>query len=129
MAAIKVLQGTRECNGQSMVVYTTAHSLTNLLTCSGKSTAATQMEKPPPESMTQRWHGLSSGAKIGIACGVIGAAVLAVLAFIIFFFHQRRSGRKQRRAEDAQWDRENSELMAYQMNMTKGGFSATSNRM
>ncbi|KAL9083020.1 MAG: hypothetical protein Q9159_006039 [Coniocarpon cinnabarinum] len=91
----------------------------------GTSSAAEDANKPPPQSMTQRWHGLTTGAKVGIAAGAVGAAALGGLAFVFFFFKQRRAGKKERLAADAAWDREHTELMSYQVGAGKDEYGAS----
>ena len=86
----------------------------SIFVTNGTSPAADAVNKPPSQTVSQRWHGLSTGAKIRIACGVLGAAALALLGFAIYFFKQRAAGKRERLAEDAAWDREHTELMQYQ---------------
>ena len=88
----------------------------------GTSAPAKAVAQGPPETVQQRWHGLSTGAKIGIAVGVIGLVAIGALAFFVFFWKQRRAGKKLRKQEDALWDREHTELMGY-----KGGMEHDDN--
>ena len=86
----------------------------------GNSTVADTLSKPPPESVSQKWNGMSSGAKIGIAAGV-GAAVLAVFALFFFYcFRQRRAGKRERLAADLAYEKDTAELLQYRHTGTKG---------
>lgn len=83
----------------------------------GVTPAAEAVAKPPPQTTNERWHGLSTPAKIGIAVGVVGALIMAIVAFFLFFIKQRRAGRKICAAEEEQWAMENAELMRYKTGM------------
>ena len=86
----------------------------------GNSTVAENVSKPPPESMTQKFNKLSSGAKIGIAAGVGAAIVGLILLFCIYCIRQRRSGRRERMAADLAYDKETAELMQFRRTGDKG---------
>ena len=75
-------------------------------------------QKSTTEKAKQKWDGLSTGAKIGIACGVIGAVAIGILAWCTFCIFQRRKGKKERLAADAEWDKEQAELQEYQVSRT-----------
>jgi beta-glucanase (GH16 family) len=77
------------------------------------------------ESVENRWDGLSTAGKIGIACGVIGALLLCVVAFFTFVCIQRRKGRKMALLENKEWDEQQNELLEYRQRMAKGGFAVT----
>ena len=70
-----------------------------------------------------RWSGLSTGAKVGIACGVLGAVALLFIGFLFYCCGQRRRGRQDRLAADKEWDANQNELMEYRSMMTKGAFA------
>jgi hypothetical protein len=73
----------------------------------------------------QHWQGLSTGGQIGIACGVLGALALAGLGFAFYCVKQRRRGAEEKRAQDKQWDEQESELMEYRTMMAKGNFATS----
>lgn len=75
------------------------------------------------ESIAKKWSGLSSGAKIGIACGVVGVLLVALVAFTTFCIIQRRRGRREKAAADKQWDENHAELMQYRQRMANGDFA------
>lgn len=77
-------------------------------------------QKSTTEQAKQKWDGLSTGAKIGIACGVIGAVAIGILAWCTFCIFQRRKGKKERLAADAEWDKEQAELQEYQVSLEAG---------
>ena len=72
------------------------------------------------KKVAQQWNGLSTGAKIGIAAGVGGTLLVAFLAFLVYCFRQRKSGRLEREAADRLWDQQHSELMEYRKQMAHG---------
>jgi len=92
----------------------------------GPSKAATIANAPPPETTEQKWNGLSTGAKIAII--VVPSAVVGILAIVGGFccIKQRALGRRERAIEDAQWEKENAEMLSYRRQMAAGGFSAAS---
>ncbi|KAI7228800.1 hypothetical protein KC330_g7737 [Hortaea werneckii] len=83
-------------------------------------------QKSTTEQAKQKWDGLSTGAKVGIACGVIGAVAIGILAWCTFCIFQRRKGKKERLAADAEWDKEQAELQEYQVMMRNGKFAMSS---
>ena len=81
------------------------------------------MNRPPPESVSEKFNKLSPGAKIGIGASV-GAVLLALLVlFFICCCRRRKQGRLERQVEDANWDKTNAELMAYRTKMANGSFA------
>lgn len=77
------------------------------------------------ESVQKQWNGLSKGAKIGIACGVIGAVVILVVAFTAFCVVQRKRGKAEKVAADKEWNEHTNELMDYRNRMARGDFAVT----
>lgn len=71
------------------------------------------------------WNGLSTTAKIGIACGVLGGFAIATIAFCIYCMLQRKKGREEKKLADKEWQAHESELMDYRRKMAKGGFSVS----
>ena len=88
-------------------------SLTDVPNCSGNSTAAHTLSAPPPQSMTQKWNGLSKTTKIAIAASVAGVVAAAIVLFFLYCFKQRRAGRREREAEDSAYDKDTAELLQY----------------
>ncbi|KAF2868545.1 concanavalin A-like lectin/glucanase domain-containing protein [Massariosphaeria phaeospora] len=85
----------------------------------GESEALAQVNN---KTTKDRWNGLSHGAKIGIAAGVLGFVVIAALIGLLYFFRQRRQGRKEWAAQQAQQDKEASELLQFQQGQRSGKF-------
>jgi len=75
-----------------------------------------------PHGLSQRWNALPSGARAAIVGGSIGGVVM--LAAIIAFccFKQRRVGRKENAAFEAEQQKEQLEFAEYKKRMTSGGF-------
>lgn len=94
----------------------------SIQTVPGNSTALKILTAPPPESVTQRFNGLSHGAKIGIFSTVAGAIAVCVVMWAFCCIKQRRAGKAERRAADAIYEKDTAELMAYRMRMGKGGY-------
>lgn len=82
----------------------------------GNSTAAQTIASNAAsgETLHQRWDGLSSAAKIGIAVGVLGALAVALIAFIAWACVQRRKGRAEALVKEREWSAENVELINQQ---------------
>ena len=69
------------------------------------------------------WNGLSQGAKIGIACGVLGFVVAVILAYTVICVAQRKKGRAEKALADKEWNEHEAELMEYRTKMAKGDFA------
>lgn len=89
--------------------------LIHILTVSyrGNSTSFNALNKVPAQSIVQKFNGLSTTAKIGIAAGVGGGVLLLAILCTFCCVRQRRVGRRERNAADADWDRANSEMLAF----------------
>lgn len=63
--------------------------------------------------MSGRWNALPKAAQIAIVCAAVGgfAVLIAVLAFCCI--KQRRAGRRERAAADAEFEKGANELMEY----------------
>lgn len=72
-------------------------------------------QKSTTEKAEEKWKGLSTGAKIGIACGVIAGVAIGIIAWCTFCIFQRRKGKKERQLADAEWDKDQAELQTYQV--------------
>ncbi|EXJ95862.1 hypothetical protein A1O1_00987 [Capronia coronata CBS 617.96] len=71
------------------------------------------------QSMKQKWNGLSSTTKniiIGVVCGV---ALLCVAIFAFCCIRQRRAGKHEKLVEDAKYEQNAAEVLAYRANMTR----------
>ena len=71
------------------------------------------------QSARQKWNGLSKEAKIAIAASVIGVAAICVAVFIFCCIKQRRVGKHEKLVEDAKFEKNQSELMAYRSEMSR----------
>lgn len=71
------------------------------------------------QSASQRWNGLSSGAKIAIVASVCGVAAVGLAVFVFCCFKQRRIGKHERLVEDAKFEKNQAELMAYRSDMSR----------
>ncbi|KAI9925633.1 hypothetical protein ASPWEDRAFT_41754 [Aspergillus wentii DTO 134E9] len=80
----------------------------------GNSTTVTELNKPPPKSLSEKWADLPTGAKVGIGCGAAAAGVLAVAAFLIFCLRQRRKGRLEHALEDSKFSSDRNEMNNFQ---------------
>ena len=74
-------------------------------------------------SVAKKFSALPNGAKIGIACGVIGVALIALIGFILFCVKSRRQGKREKALADKQWNEHHNELMEYKQKMARGGFA------
>ncbi|KAK3718698.1 hypothetical protein LTR37_004915 [Vermiconidia calcicola] len=82
-------------------------------------------EKSFYEKTEQKWNGLSTGAKIGIACGVLGVFLLALIVFVFYCIKQRRHGKAEKAAADKEWDYHQQELDEYRTRMKRGDFAVS----
>lgn len=74
----------------------------------GESTAQTAQQK---------WNGLTKETKIIIASVVLGVVLLCVLVFAFCCIRQRRAGKHEKLVEDAKFEKNQSELLAYRAQM------------
>ena len=74
---------------------------------------------PPSESIEQKWDDLSPATKIGIICAIGGVFLILALLCTVCCVRQRKVGRREREIADADWDRANSEMMAYRQQMQR----------
>ncbi|KAF2713534.1 glycoside hydrolase family 16 protein [Pleomassaria siparia CBS 279.74] len=82
----------------------------------GKSEAIETIEQP--HGVRNRFGALSKNAKIGIAVGVVGFFLIAGLLGLAYFIKQRRAGRREFLAYQAQQDKENADLLQYKQEAT-----------
>jgi hypothetical protein len=94
-------------------LFSPPNSTTKHITLDGNNDPSTA------QTIKQKWNSLSHGAQIAIVASAAGAALLAVVAFAFFCVRQRRAGRRERELEDAAWQKNSAELMAYRAAMEK----------
>lgn len=122
--SIKITDGST--NTSSYAYGDETGSYSSITTVDGESAAYKDMNEKATSSaqkLQQHWAGLSTGAKIGIAAGVGGAALIGAIAFIAFCCVQRKRGRRERLLEDQQWNEQTAELMQYRKQMAQGRFA------
>ncbi|KAK5126227.1 hypothetical protein LTR85_010462 [Meristemomyces frigidus] len=120
--SIKITDGSTNASTYAYGDMTGDYS--SITAVSGESKAYKVLHKQSTvQSVAQKWSGLSSGAKIGIACGVGGTLLLAVVAMTACCIVQRRRGRREKAAADQQWDENHNELMEYRQRMANGDFA------
>jgi beta-lactamase regulating signal transducer with metallopeptidase domain len=69
--------------------------------------------------LSQKWKSLSHTTRVAIVAAIGAGALIALCAFIFFCIRQRRAGRNERALEEAEWEKNNAELMAYRSAMEK----------
>lgn len=86
---------------------------------SGNSTANTEINKAPPESLSEKWNKLPNGIHIAVysVAAVVGVVMLAVAVFCCVL--QRRKGRSERLAFESQYNLEVFQMEDYNTNRTK----------
>lgn len=83
------------------------------------STKAISLDGENGQSMVQRWHGLSQTAKIAIGASVCGALLIGVIVFAFCCIKQRRAGKHEKLLEDAKFEKDRAELMAFRAEMSR----------
>lgn len=93
-----------------------------LTTTRGNSTTVTELNKPPPKSLSEKWNGMATGAKagIGIGAGAGGCILLALL--VLFFVRQRRKGRLEHALEDNKYNTDRTEMSNFQSDWAQSEF-------
>ena len=102
----------------------TSGSWQSIQTVPGNSTALKILTAPPPKSITQRFNGLSHGAKIGIFSTVVAAIAVCVGMWVLCCVKQRRAGKAERRVADAIFEKDTAELMAYRAGLGTRGHAS-----
>lgn len=93
----------------------------------GKSNAHKAInEKTFAQHTEQQWEGLSKGAKIGIAAGLLGLFAVLFAVFILYCIKQRRRGKAEKAIADREWEAQFAEFQHYRDKMRKGGFAVSS---
>ncbi|KAL4962409.1 glycoside hydrolase family 16 protein [Aspergillus stella-maris] len=82
----------------------------------GNSTAAEEITKPPPKSLSEKWDDLPSGAKAGVYVGAAAAGAILLALFIFFFIRQRKKGRLEHALDDNKFNNERNEMNSFQNN-------------
>lgn len=80
-------------------------------------------EKTASQKAQEQWDGLSTGAKIGVAGGIVGFFALCFIAFIFYCMRQRKAGKLEKAKADKEWDGHQAELEAYRNQMKRGDFA------
>lgn len=86
---------------------------------SGNSTVYKILNESSSVSKTikEKFNGLPKWAKIAIAAGSCGAVAILIIAAAVFCIMARRSGRRERIAQDAEWEKHEMELAQYKQRM------------
>ncbi|CAO1601855.1 hypothetical protein XANCAGTX0491_005494 [Xanthoria calcicola] len=92
----------------------------------GNSSALKTLNAPPSLTASQRWNKLSPGGKIGVGSAVGVTSVALIVLAALYCVRQRKAGRRERAMADLAFERERTELSAYQMQMAKGNFAVSS---
>lgn len=71
------------------------------------------------ESVIKRWHGLSTTAKIAIAATVGGVCLIFICVIAFCCVKQRRQGKHEKLLEDAKFEKDRAELMAFRAEMSR----------
>ncbi|CAK3970755.1 glycoside hydrolase family 16 [Lecanosticta acicola] len=122
--SISITDGTQ--NASSYSYSDNSGSYKSINVTEGESDAYKALHKlTTVEEAEEHWSGLSTGAKIGIAVGVLGGLAIALLAFIFYCVKQRRAGRAEAVKQGQEWDDQNDELMEYRSMMAKGNFAVS----
>ncbi|KAF2475995.1 uncharacterized protein BDR25DRAFT_253625 [Lindgomyces ingoldianus] len=93
----------------------------------GTSDALTEAHKP--HGVKNRWNALSKGVQIGIISGVLGFVLICIILITICCVKQRRAGKREFAALEAEQNKEASELLAYKQQMASGRFGYGNNRV
>lgn len=122
--SIKITDGTTNSSSYSYGDHSGSYE--SIKVVDGQSDAYKAINKlTTVEKAEKKWHGLSTGAKIGIAVGVVGAFAIGLIAFSFYFASQRRKGRAEAAAHEKAWEEQNNELMEYRAMMAQGSFAVS----
>ncbi|KAH6643460.1 concanavalin A-like lectin/glucanase domain-containing protein [Truncatella angustata] len=84
------IYGDKTGNSTSIQIKNAGSNSTAVNTINNPTTAAADDDS----SMSEKWDGLSSGAKIGIGAGVAGLAALAFVSWLVYYIKQRKRGQQ-----------------------------------
>jgi hypothetical protein len=73
------------------------------------------------EKVSKSWDSLSSGAKIGVAAGILGLVAVLAIAFAFYCVRERKAGKAEAAMHEAEWEKHEAELMEYRKMITSGG--------
>ena len=120
--SIKITDGST--NTSSYAYGDNTGDYSSIKTTTGESKAYKILNKQSNfESVTTKFNKLSTGAKIGIACAVIGVLLIALVAFVVFCIKSRRAGKREKAIADQKWNEQHNELMEYRQRMARGDFA------
>lgn len=71
------------------------------------------------QTAEQKWNGLSKNGKIAVAASVLGVLAVCVIVFAFCCIRQRRIGKHEKLIEDAKFEKNQSELLAYRAQMSR----------
>lgn len=71
------------------------------------------------QSVKQKWNGLAPTTKYIIGGVVAGVALLAILIFAFCCIRQRRAGKHEKLIEDAKYEKNTAEVLAYRADMSR----------
>ncbi|KAJ8610421.1 hypothetical protein MRB53_038583 [Persea americana] len=124
MTVKSITVNDKSANSSTYTYSDKSGSWQSIKTATGKSAAYNYINKVSGTQQTiNNWNGLSQGAKIGIACGVIGVVVVLFSIFCVYCMMQRKKGRLERVAADKEWAAHEAELLQYRRQMGRGGFA------
>ena len=86
---------------------------------SGNSTIAKTLSEPPPKSLKQRWSDLPTGAKIAVYASICAFIALVLGSWVFCCVKHRRAGKREGASENAAFEKDTAELMAYRMEMAR----------
>lgn len=89
----------------------------------GNSTVATQLNKPPTPTLSQKWAALSPGARDGIIAGACAGGALLLGALIFAIWKRRRAGRKEAEIAERKFDQDNLDMIQQQKEFQAGAGS------
>lgn len=80
----------------------------------GNSTAQSELNKVPPETLAQKWEKLGTGAHVGVFVGAAAVGVMAIGAFLFFCLRQRSKGRLEHALDDTRYNEQRTEAQTVQ---------------
>lgn len=88
----------------------------------GNSTTVTELNKPPPKSLSEKWDELPTGAKAGVGIGAGAVGAIGIAAFILYCIRQRRKGRLEHALDDSNWNQDRAEMSNFQSDWKQSEF-------
>jgi len=93
----------------------------------GESNVVKELNKP--HTLKQHWDALSHTTRVVIVACSIAGLVLLVSFLTYYCISQGIKGRREKAIADADYEKEQQEFNYYRMEMMKGGFSQSSQRV